>query len=105
VGPPDIRKTLLAKAITGEADVPFISFSANEFVELYVGMGVSRVHDLFARAKKDACLIVFIDEVHPKGLYLNGHMYFPGQSNKVLKGLIGIIADFKVLGMMNGNRH
>ncbi|KAG6552906.1 hypothetical protein Mapa_005562 [Marchantia paleacea] len=63
VGPPGTGKTLLAKAVAGEADVPFISCSASEFVELYVGMGASRVRDLFARAKKDAPSIVFIDEI------------------------------------------
>lgn len=63
VGPPGTGKTLLAKAVAGEADVPFISCSASEFVELYVGMGASRVRDLFTRAKKDAPSIVFIDEV------------------------------------------
>lgn len=63
VGPPGTGKTLLAKAVAGEADVPFISCSASEFVELYVGMGASRVRDLFARAKKEAPSIVFIDEV------------------------------------------
>jgi cell division protease FtsH len=83
VGPPGTGKTLLAKAVAGEADVPFISCSASEFVELYVGMGASRVRDLFARAKKDAPSIVFIDEVHPKILNLNGHMYFPDWSNKI----------------------
>lgn len=63
VGPPGTGKTLLAKAVAGEADVPFISCSASEFVELYVGMGASRVRDLFTRAKKDAPSIVFIDEI------------------------------------------
>jgi ATP-dependent Zn protease len=63
VGLPGTGKTLLAKAVAGEADVPFISCSASEFVELYVGMGASRVRDLFARAKKEAPSIIFIDEV------------------------------------------
>eukprot|EP01018_Ginkgo_biloba_P028543 Gb_07582 [translate_table: standard] len=63
VGPPGTGKTLLAKAVAGEADVPFISSSASEFVELYVGMGASRVRDIFARAKKDAPSIIFIDEI------------------------------------------
>eukprot|EP00249_Psilotum_nudum_P016380 c25795_g2_i2 orf=1-1545(-) len=63
VGPPGTGKTLLAKAVAGEADVPFISCSASEFVELYVGMGASRVRDLFSRAKKEAPSIVFIDEI------------------------------------------
>ncbi|XP_022755865.1 ATP-dependent zinc metalloprotease FTSH 7, chloroplastic-like isoform X1 [Durio zibethinus] len=63
VGLPGTGKTLLAKAVAGEAEVPFISCSASEFVELYVGMGASRVRDLFARAKKVAPSIVFIDEI------------------------------------------
>ena len=56
-------KTLLARAVAGEADVPFFSISASEFVELYVGMGASRVRELFASARKVAPAIVFIDEV------------------------------------------
>ncbi|KAG0484154.1 hypothetical protein HPP92_012238 [Vanilla planifolia] len=63
VGLPGTGKTLLAKAVAGEADVPFLSCSASEFVELYVGMGASRVRDLFARAKKEAPSIIFIDEI------------------------------------------
>ncbi|KAI4373412.1 hypothetical protein MLD38_011539 [Melastoma candidum] len=62
-GLPGTGKTLLAKAVAGEAEVPFISCSASEFVELYVGMGASRVRDLFARAKKEAPSIIFIDEI------------------------------------------
>ncbi|WJX31338.1 ATP-dependent zinc metalloprotease FTSH 9, chloroplastic [Trifolium repens] len=63
VGLPGTGKTLLAKAVAGEADVPFISCSASEFVELFVGMGASRVRDLFAKAKKEAPSIIFIDEI------------------------------------------
>ncbi|KAK7305361.1 hypothetical protein VNO77_43266 [Canavalia gladiata] len=63
VGLPGTGKTLLAKAVAGEADVPFISCSASEFVELYVGMGASRVRDLFARAKRETPAIIFIDEI------------------------------------------
>ncbi|TKY47131.1 ATP-dependent zinc metalloprotease FTSH 9 [Spatholobus suberectus] len=63
VGLPGTGKTLLAKAVAGEADVPFISCSASEFVELYVGMGASRVRDLFARARREAPSIIFIDEI------------------------------------------
>jgi cell division protease FtsH len=68
VGLPGTGKTLLAKAVAGEAEVPFISCSASEFVELYVGMGAARVRDLFARAKKESPSIIFIDEVpaHPR---------------------------------------
>ncbi|AQK73137.1 ATP-dependent zinc metalloprotease FTSH 7, chloroplastic-like [Zea mays] len=63
VGLPGTGKTLLAKAVAGEAEVPFISCSASEFVELYVGMGAARVRDLFAKAKKESPSIIFIDEI------------------------------------------
>ena len=63
VGPPGTGKTLLAKAIAGEAGVPFFSMSASEFVEMFVGVGASRVRDLFEEAKKNAPCIIFIDEI------------------------------------------
>ncbi len=63
VGPPGTGKTLLAKAIAGEADVPFFSISGSDFVEMFVGVGASRVRDLFESAKKSAPCIVFIDEI------------------------------------------
>ena len=63
VGPPGTGKTLLAKAVAGEAGVPFFSISGSDFVELYVGVGAARVRDLFAEAKKNAPCIVFIDEI------------------------------------------
>jgi cell division protease FtsH len=67
VGPPGTGKTLLAKAIAGEAGVPFFSLSGSEFVELFVGVGASRVRDLFEQAKKSAPCIVFIDEIDAVG--------------------------------------
>lgn len=63
VGPPGTGKTLMAKAIAGEADVPFFSISGSDFVEMFVGVGASRVRDLFAEAKKCAPCVVFIDEI------------------------------------------
>ncbi|MGK7915074.1 MAG: ATP-dependent zinc metalloprotease FtsH [Prochloraceae cyanobacterium] len=67
VGPPGTGKTLLAKAIAGEAKVPFFSISGSEFIEMFVGVGASRVRDLFDRAKKEAPAIVFIDELDALG--------------------------------------
>ena len=67
IGPPGTGKTLLAKAVAGEAGVPFISISAAEFIEMFVGVGASRVRDLFAEAKKNAPCIVFIDELDAVG--------------------------------------
>ena len=67
VGPPGTGKTLIAKAVAGEAKVPFFSISGSDFVELYVGVGASRVRDLFATAKKNSPAIVFIDEIDAVG--------------------------------------
>ena len=67
VGPPGTGKTLLARAIAGEAGVPFFSMAASEFVELFVGVGASRVRDLFRQAKEKAPCIVFIDEIDAVG--------------------------------------
>lgn len=67
VGPPGTGKTLLAKAVAGEADVPFFSISGSDFVEMFVGVGASRVRDMFAQAKKNAPCLVFIDEIDAVG--------------------------------------
>ncbi len=67
VGPPGTGKTLLAKAVAGEAKVPFFSISGSDFVEMFVGVGASRVRDLFDQAKKNAPCIVFIDEIDAVG--------------------------------------
>jgi cell division protease FtsH len=67
VGPPGVGKTLLARATAGEADVPFFSISASEFIEMFVGVGASRVRDMFENAKKDAPSIIFIDEIDSIG--------------------------------------
>src|SRR5205823_2129624 len=66
-GPPGTGKTLLARALAGEANVPFFSVSASEFIEMIVGVGASRVRDLFEQAKKDAPAIIFIDELDSIG--------------------------------------
>ena len=67
VGEPGTGKTLLAKAIAGEADVPFFSISGSDFVEMFVGVGASRVRDLFEQGKKNAPCIIFIDEIDAVG--------------------------------------
>merc|ERR1719253_1121798 len=67
VGPPGTGKTLLAKAVAGEAGVPFYSMSGSDFVEMYVGVGPSRVRDLFAQARKTAPSIIFLDEIDAVG--------------------------------------
>lgn len=67
VGPPGTGKTLLAKAVAGEADVPFFSISGSDFVEMFVGVGASRVRDMFAQAKKNSPCILFIDEIDAVG--------------------------------------
>ena len=67
VGPPGTGKTLLAKAVAGEAKVPFFSISGSEFIEMFVGMGAARVRDLFKQAQEKAPCIVFIDEIDAIG--------------------------------------
>ena len=74
VGPPGTGKTLLARAVAGEADVPFYSISGSDFVEMYVGVGASRVRDLFDQAKKDAPSVIFIDEIDAVGRHRGAGM-------------------------------
>ena len=75
VGPPGTGKTMLAKAVAGEANVPFFSMSGSEFVEMFVGMGASKVRDLFSQAKEKAPCIVFIDEIDAIGQKRSGGQY------------------------------
>ena len=82
VGPPGTGKTLLAKAIAGEAGVPFFSISGSEFIELFVGVGAARVRDLFEQAKKQAPCIVFIDELDALGKSRGGANGFVGGNDE-----------------------
>jgi len=81
VGPPGTGKTLLAKAIAGEAKVPFFSISGSDFEEMFVGVGASRVRDMFDQAKKAAPCLVFIDEIDAVGAKRMGASAFTGRSN------------------------
>ena len=72
VGPPGTGKTLLARAVAGEANVPFFSIAGSEFVEMFVGMGASKVRDLFKQASEKAPCIVFIDEIDTIGKKRDG---------------------------------
>merc|ERR1719247_2690931 len=80
-GPPGTGKTLLARAVAGEAGTPFISSSASEFVEMFVGVGASRVRDLFGQAKKNSPCIVFIDEIDAIGRQRAGSAGMGGGGN------------------------
>jgi cell division protease FtsH len=74
VGPPGTGKTLLARAVAGEAGVPFFSISGSDFVEMFVGVGASRVRDMFEQAKKNAPCIIFIDEIDAVGRHRGAGM-------------------------------
>lgn len=82
VGPPGTGKTLLARAVAGEAQVPFFSLSGSEFVEMFVGVGASRVRDLFKRAKEKAPCIVFIDEIDAVGRSRGRNTFYSGANDE-----------------------
>ncbi len=88
VGPPGTGKTLLAKAVAGEANVPFFSISGSEFVEMFVGMGASKVRDLFRQAKEKAPCIVFIDEIDAIGKKRDGQMGGNDEREQTLNQLL-----------------
>src|SRR5436305_2231938 len=88
VGPPGTGKTLLARAVAGEAGVPFFSISASEFVEMFVGVGASRVRDLFIQARQSAPCVVFIDEIDAVGRKRSMHIYGSDERDQTLNQLL-----------------
>lgn len=109
VGPPGTGKTLLARAVAGEANVPFFSISGSEFVEMFVGVGASRVRDLFEQAKRNSPCIVFVDEVDAVGRHrgagLGGsHDEREQTLNQILVEMDGFDTDTKVIIVAATNR-
>jgi cell division protease FtsH len=109
VGPPGCGKTLLAKAVSGEAGVPFFSISGSEFVEMFVGVGASRVRDLFEQAKRNSPCIVFVDEIDAVGRHrgagLGGsHDEREQTLNQILVEMDGFDTDTNVIVMAATNR-
>ncbi len=109
LGPPGTGKTLIAKAVAGEAKVPFFSISGSEFVEMFVGVGASRVRDLFRQAKKNAPAIVFIDEIDAVGRHRGaglggGHDEREQTLNQILVEMDGFETDTNVIVIAATNR-
>jgi cell division protease FtsH len=110
VGPPGTGKTLLAKAVAGEADVPFFSMSGSDFVEMFVGVGASRVRDVFKQAREKAPCIVFIDEIDAigrargKGAVQGGNDERENTLNQLLVEMDGFATDKGVIIMAATNR-
>ena len=108
-GPPGTGKTLLAKAVAGEANVPFVSISGSEFVELYVGVGASRVRELFFQAKKNSPCIVFLDEIDAVGRqrgagYAGGNDEREQTINQILVEMDGFEGNLAVITLAATNR-
>jgi cell division protease FtsH len=109
LGPPGTGKTLMAKAVAGEAGVPFFNISGSEFVEMFVGVGASRVRDLFKQAKKNAPAIVFIDEIDAVGRHRGaglggGHDEREQTLNQILVEMDGFETDQSVIVIASTNR-
>lgn len=110
VGPPGTGKTLLAKAVAGEADVPFFSMSGSDFVEMFVGVGASRVRDLFRQAKEKAPCIIFIDEIdavgraRSKGLQMSANDERENTLNQLLTEMDGFGTNSGVIILAATNR-
>ncbi len=109
VGPPGTGKTLLAKAVAGEANVPFLSISGSDFLEMYVGVGASRVRDLFDQAKKNAPAIIFIDEIDAVGRHRGagmggGHDEREQTLNQMLVEMDGFVENEGVIVLAATNR-
>lgn len=111
VGPPGCGKTLLAKAIAGEAEVPFFSISGSDFVEMFVGVGASRVRDLFKQAKENSPCIIFLDEIDAVGRRRGGGFSSGGHDereqtlNAILVEMDGFEANDQVIVIAATNRH
>jgi len=111
VGPPGTGKTLLAKAVAGEANVPFFSISGSDFVEMFVGVGASRVRDLFKQAREKAPCIIFIDEIDAigrargRGAVQGGNDERENTLNQLLVEMDGFSTDKGVILMAATNRH
>ena len=108
IGPPGTGKTLLAKAIAGEAGVPFFSISGSEFVEMFVGIGASRVRDLFKKAKENAPCIVFVDEIdavgRQRGTGIGGGNYERVPLNQLLTEMDGFEGNTGIIVIAATNR-
>ncbi|HEY8967525.1 MAG TPA: ATP-dependent zinc metalloprotease FtsH [Puia sp.] len=102
VGPPGTGKTLLAKAVAGEAQVPFFSLSGSEFVEMFVGVGASRVRDLFRQAKKQAPCIIFIDEIDAVGRVRGKNAFFSGANDERESTLNQLLTEMDGFGTNSG---